>query len=336
MPQRLKTEVRDRILQAAAHTFADRGYGAAKMADIARTAHIATSNIYKYYANKEALLDAVISPPMVAKFLRLLRSRIRHLEGAGNWPEDAAGHQGPARDMMAFWIENRLVICFLLQGAAGTRYAHIRDLVIRETARQAISYAKAQAGTEALAPHLEEIAPCYVADPRPNRGSMFRIYRDVRFSKDKTPYKTHFAGSFSRLGARLRGGYYLHLKPGGSFIATGFWAPNKEDLFRIRKELEMDASEFRKVINEKSFTSVWGKIQGDGVKTAPKGFDKEHPDIDLIKLKQFIFVRNFSDKEVLSNNFIHEVNKSFKAIRPYFDLMSDILTTNLNGESLLD
>lgn len=165
---------------------------------------------------------------------------------------------------------------------------------------------------------------------------MFRIYRDVRFSKDKTPYKTHFAGSFSRLGARLRGGYYLHLKPGGSFAATGFWDPNKEDLFRIRKELEMDASSFRKVVNDKALKSVWGELQGDGVKTAPKGFDKEHPDIDLIKRKQFIFVRNFSDKEVLSASFAEEVDNTFRAIRPYFDLMSDILTTNLNGESILD
>lgn len=165
---------------------------------------------------------------------------------------------------------------------------------------------------------------------------MFRIYRDVRFSKDKTPYKTHFAGSFSRLGAHLRGGYYLQLKPGGTFLATGFWEPNKEDLFRIRKEFEMDASEFRKVINEKSFKKVWGDLIGEGVKTAPKGFDKEHPDIDLIKRKQFIFVRNFTDTEVLSDGFIKEVDASFKAIRPYFDLMSDILTTNLNGESLLD
>lgn len=165
---------------------------------------------------------------------------------------------------------------------------------------------------------------------------MFRIYRDVRFSKDKTPYKTHFAGSFSRLGARLRGGYYLRIKPGESFIATGFWEPNKEDLFRIRKEFEMDASDIRKIINGKSFKSIWGELQGDGVKTAPKGFDKEHPNIDLIKRKQFIFVRDFSDKEVLSETFIKEVDKSFKAIRPYFDLMSDILTTNLNGESILD
>ena len=165
---------------------------------------------------------------------------------------------------------------------------------------------------------------------------MFRIYRDVRFSKDKTPYKTHLAASFSRLGAHLRGGYYVHIKPGESFLATGFWEPNKEDLFRIRKELEMDASDFRKIINEPSLKQSWGDIEGDEVKTAPKGFDKEHPDIDLIKKKQFIFVRNFSDKEVLSDSFITQVDESFKAIRPYFDLMSDILTTNLNGESILD
>ncbi|WP_422859861.1 DUF2461 domain-containing protein [Flagellimonas sp. S174] len=165
---------------------------------------------------------------------------------------------------------------------------------------------------------------------------MFRIYRDVRFSKDKTPYKSHFAGSFSRLGAHLRGGYYLRIKPGETFAAVGFWDPNKEDLFRIRKEFEMDASDFRKAIGKESLKSVWGEIQGDGVKTAPKGFDKEHPNIDLIKRKQFIFVRNFSDKEVLSETFMEEVNKSFKAIRPFFDIMSDILTTNLNGESLLD
>ncbi|MGB5437997.1 MAG: DUF2461 domain-containing protein [Maribacter sp.] len=165
---------------------------------------------------------------------------------------------------------------------------------------------------------------------------LFRIYRDVRFSKDKTPYKAHFGGSFARAGARLRGGYYIHIKPGDSFIAAGFWEPNKEDLLRIRKELELDAEEFKKVINEASFKKIWGSLIGDEVKTAPKGFDKSHQDIDLIKKKQYIFVRKFSDKEVLSKEFAKMVDDSFKAIRPYFDLMSDILTTNLNGESLLD
>jgi len=165
---------------------------------------------------------------------------------------------------------------------------------------------------------------------------MFRIYRDVRFSKDKTPYKSHFAGSFSRAGLSRRGGYYLRIKPGETFVATGFWDPNKEDLFRIRKELELDADEFRGVIGASDFKAIWGELQGDGVKTAPKGFDKEHPNIDLIKKKQFIFVRNFADSEVLSSDFLNEVDASFKAIRPYFDLMSNILTTNLNGESLID
>lgn len=168
------------------------------------------------------------------------------------------------------------------------------------------------------------------------RLKMFRIYRDVRFSKDKTPFKTHFAGSFSRAGNRLRGGYYVRLKPGETFIATGFWDPNKEDLFRIRKELEMDATVFRKVIEEPAFRKTWGSISGEELKTAPKGFEKDHPDIELIRKKQFIFVRNFTDAEVFNPNFYNEINDSFKRIRPYFDLMSDILTTNLNGESLLD
>ncbi|MEC7262227.1 MAG: DUF2461 domain-containing protein, partial [Bacteroidota bacterium] len=132
-----------------------------------------------------------------------------------------------------------------------------------------------------------------------------------------------------------RGGYYLHLKPGGSFLATGFWDPNKEDLFRIRKELEMDASEFREVIGQKSLKSIWGELKGDTVKTAPKGFDKNHSDIDLIKHQQFIFTRDLTDTKVLSDSFLDEVDKSYRAIRPYFDLMSDILTTNLNGESIL-
>lgn len=168
------------------------------------------------------------------------------------------------------------------------------------------------------------------------RMKMFRIYRDVRFSKDKTPYKTHFAGSYARAGARLRGGYYIQITPGDSFIATGFWNPEKEDLLRIRKELELDAEEFKAVINNEKFTEIWGHLIGEELKTAPKGFDKAHPDIDLIRKKQFIFIRKFSDKEVLSKDFAIKVDESFKAIRPYFDLMSDILTTNLNGESLLD
>jgi len=165
---------------------------------------------------------------------------------------------------------------------------------------------------------------------------VFRIYRDVRFSKDKTPYKYNFSASFTRAGKQRRGGYYLHIQPQGSFIAVGFWNPEKEDLFRIRKEWELDATELRTIIAEKTFKQVWGPLVGDELKTAPKGFDKEDPNIDLIRKKQFIFVHNFSDAEVMSPDFSSIVNDAFKTIRPYFNLMSGILTTNLNGESLLD
>jgi len=168
-----------------------------------------------------------------------------------------------------------------------------------------------------------------------DKMKLFRIYRDVRFSKDKTPYKSHFACSFHRMGAENRGGYYVRIKPGDTFIAAGFWGPEKKDLLRIRKEFEMDASEFREIVNERSFTNLWGELQGDTVKTAPRGFDKTHENIDLIRHKQFIFRRDFSDEEVLSPTFLEEIDRSYKAIRPYFDFMSEVLTTDLNGESLL-
>ncbi|WBU89117.1 DUF2461 domain-containing protein [Cellulophaga omnivescoria] len=168
------------------------------------------------------------------------------------------------------------------------------------------------------------------------KSKVFRIYRDVRFSKNKTPYKVHLAGSFTRAGARLRGGYYVHIEPGNSFVATGFWAPNKEDLFRIRKEIELDAQEFRDIINNKTFKDAWGELKGEELKRAPKGFDIAHNDIDLLRKKQYIFTREFTDKEVLSANFLDTINELFAAIRPFFDLMSDVLTTNLNGESILD
>ena len=165
---------------------------------------------------------------------------------------------------------------------------------------------------------------------------VFRIYRDVRFSKNKLPYKTHFSGSFHRTKPELRGGYYVHISPNNeSFIATGFWEPNKEDLFRIRKEFEMDSKEIRELMERDEFKSVWGELEGGALKTAPRGFDKLDPNIDLIRKKQFFFTKKFTDKEVLSKSFEKEIIDNFKVIRPYFDYMSSVLTTNLNGESIL-
>lgn len=168
-----------------------------------------------------------------------------------------------------------------------------------------------------------------------DRFKLFRIYRDVRFSKNKTPYKTHFGISFQREKPALRGGYYLHIKPGDTFIATGFWNPHKADLLRIRKEMEVDAQEFRDLMAKDAFLSVWGSLEGEEVKTAPKGFSKTDPNIDLIRKKAYLFIKKYSDKEVLSKDFLTRVNADFKAVRPFFDYMSSVLTTDLNGESLL-
>ena len=166
------------------------------------------------------------------------------------------------------------------------------------------------------------------------RIQIFRIYRDVRFSKDKAPYKNHFSVGFTRTKPMLRGGYYLHIEPGGSFVGGGFWEPNAEDLNRIRKEFEMDDEEIRTIIADDTFKKFFGELKGEELKTAPKGFDKTHPAIDLIRKKQFLLTRNFSDKEVMAPNFEENVLITFEAMRPFFDYMSDVLSTDLNGESL--
>ena len=165
---------------------------------------------------------------------------------------------------------------------------------------------------------------------------IYRIYRDVRFSKDKTPYNPRLAVSFSRLGKQLRGGYFLQIKPGETLIGGGFWQPEKEDLLRIRKEIELDATDFRAILNDTNYIKHFGKtFEGEELKSAPRGFDKEHPDVDLLRKKGFIAIQNFTDKEVLAPNFLEEVDNSFKALRPFFNLFSDVLTTNLNGESII-
>lgn len=164
---------------------------------------------------------------------------------------------------------------------------------------------------------------------------IFRIYKDVRFSKDKSPYKTNFGAGFSRTKPMLRGGYYIHLEPNNSFIGGGFWAPNNEDLFRIRKEFETDTTEIKKITSDKTFVKYFGELKGeDGVKTAPKGFDKNHPAIHLIKKRQYVVMRNFTDAAVFSPDFQKEVIATFLAMRPLFDYMSEVLTSDLNGELL--
>jgi len=167
-----------------------------------------------------------------------------------------------------------------------------------------------------------------------DRFKLFRIYRDVRFSKDKTPFKTHFGLTWHRTKPLYRGGYYLHISPGKNFLACGFWDPNPNDLKRIRKEIEYDAKELRDIISSKEFFSVWGNLEGSELKTAPRNFDKNHPNIDLIRKKQFIFSISYSDEEVCEPQFINKLENALKMVRPFTDYMSDVLTSDENGEPL--
>ncbi len=163
------------------------------------------------------------------------------------------------------------------------------------------------------------------------KKACYRIYRDVRFSKEKTPYNTYFSGSFRRATKYRRGGMYFHLEPGNSWLAGGFWSPNAEDLKRVRDDIAFDAAPLRKILKSKSFTDTFGMLKGEQLKKSPKGFDAEHEAIDLLRYKQFLLVKRFTDAEVLSIDFLQQANQTFKNMRPFFDYMSEVLTTDLNG-----
>lgn len=167
------------------------------------------------------------------------------------------------------------------------------------------------------------------------KAKLYRIYRDVRFSKDKSPYKTHFGGWLKRATAERRGGYYFHISPKQTVISGGFWRPNAADLKRIRNEFVASDTEIRAIIAAQNFQEKFGNISGEAVKTAPRGFDKTHPSIDLIGKKQFVVQRFFTNKAVLSPNFLEEIVTTFLSMRPFFDYMSDILTTDGNGLPLV-
>lgn len=170
-----------------------------------------------------------------------------------------------------------------------------------------------------------------VIETETGKKSLHRIYRDTRFSKEKTPYKTNWSGSLSRATKLRRGSYYFHIEPGNSFVGGGFWGPEASDLKRIRDEFAYDAAPLRKILKSKSFVSHFGSLHGEQLKTAPRGYEADDPAIDLIRYKQFLLSKKFTDQEVLSDDFVKKVSDTFKAMRPFLDYMTDVLTTDVNG-----
>lgn len=167
------------------------------------------------------------------------------------------------------------------------------------------------------------------------KQSLYRIYRDVRFSKEKTPYNTHWNGGFKRATRQLRGGYYFHLQPGGSFVAGGFFGPEKHDMERIRQDIDHNYETWNRLLTEKTLVKTFGGLTGDQLATAPRGYAKDHAGIQWLRYKQYLLKHDFTDTEVLSPDFARAASEVYKKMRPFLDHMSEVLTTDANGEPLV-
>ena len=171
---------------------------------------------------------------------------------------------------------------------------------------------------------LHGISPNFAADPRPSGGSMFRIYRDVRFSKDKSPYKTHAAAQFRHRAGRdaHAPGFYLHLEPGNVFAGAGSWHPERNTLDRIRTAIVEDPSRWQSVAGDPNLVAHH-ELAGESLKRAPRGYDPDHPLIDDLKRKDFICVERFSQAKACKAGFIDEIAESFSAAAPFVRFLTE-------------
>ena len=175
-------------------------------------------------------------------------------------------------------------------------------------------------------PRLEKISKHFVADPRPSGGSLFRIYRDTRFSKDKTPYKTNAGIHFRHELAKEADapGFYLHLSPGEVFAGGGIWHPGTAALARIREAIAADPSGWRRAARGGSFAGRFA-LGGDSLKRPPAGFDADHPLVDDLKRKSFFGWTQLSDKSATAPGFLDEYERLCREVWPLMRFLSKAL-----------
>ena len=180
---------------------------------------------------------------------------------------------------------------------------------------------------EALGERLGEVSEYYVADPRVNGGSMFRFYRDTRFSKDKTPYKTHIAFHLKHeTGKNAHApGFYLQLAPGNCRMGGGIYQGDSTTLFKLRTRIAERPEEWQKIKQGKTFKNVFGSVYGDALKRIPRGFDIDHPCAEDIKRKTFFVIQSFDDSLALSADFRDEVIDTFKVASPFMGFLTRAL-----------
>lgn len=168
-----------------------------------------------------------------------------------------------------------------------------------------------------LIPVLNKIDPETQTE---SRKCLMRIYRDIRFSKNKAPYKNNYGISFSIKGSKGPE-YYLHLQPGKSFFAGGYWMPEAADLKNIREEIDYNTSEFLELVEAKSFSSLFTLSKEDSLKKAPKGYDPAHPQIELLKLKSYIATIPLSDEELFKPPIVNHLKKAFEGVYPFVQFL---------------
>lgn len=161
------------------------------------------------------------------------------------------------------------------------------------------------------------------------KDCMFRINRDVRFAKDKSPYKTNF-GAYINAGGKksILAGYYFHCEPGGSFTGGGLWMPMPPELSKVRQEIDYNFDAFKKLIGSKKFKSTYGDLShGDDYKLTrlPKGYEAENPAVEYLKLKSFVALTNFKDSELTSKDLVKKTANAFEALQPVIEFVNSAI-----------
>lgn len=168
------------------------------------------------------------------------------------------------------------------------------------------------------------------------KDCVFRQNRDVRFSANKDPYKTNLAAYFSVGGKKSSGpGYYLHIQPGQSFIAGGIWMPPADVLKKIRQEIDYSGKELQSILEEPEFKKTFGGLQGDTLKTSPKGYEADHPFIELLRFKSFIVSTPLKDKLITDGSFRDHSIEVFRQMKPFHDFLNKAAEDVNDGEGLL-
>ena len=180
---------------------------------------------------------------------------------------------------------------------------------------------------EAMAPRLKKISKHFVADPRLNGGSMFRIYKDVRFSKDKTPYKTHGAVQFRHARGKdaHAPGFYVHLDPKEVFYGGGIWTPPSPALLKVREAIRDNGAAWKKATTGAAFNKRFGAVRGDSLTRPPRGFDADDPMIEDLKRKSFFAMAEAKPAAAKKASFCDDVEGAMKDARPMMKFLCDAL-----------